>query len=462
MKMFNKMLFESRKFEIDAYLRQLYQMHIHGGLNDAIIYNLLKIYSLKTEDFNETFTMGANVENLFEIWKNRFENKKNTFAFRDMYGFPYFFQFVSKDFFREDSQFTKFYIPLDKEHLEDGVNLIFDFLDKNNISHCSKVSKEVRSDNVIIRINKKDTVARDKILKFLNKNKFINSGLNKPNPFVPMINGIGIMDEHGNSYNREISYYIYGYLEYAKENGLEVSANQFRHYLKYCEQNKIRYDGEKYINHELFLTFDTAFFGQKEELSYEQKEAIFMDTLNDVFDKKGLNGVNSFLSDVLFDGNYSNIAYDEENKFLINSFISDLDKKEMLNIINGYVSSLGFDNSNLELSISIFTKNIFKERLSSELSEICNATLSKYGKTQLRRALYVYLFDNSADYFTRGGRDRKYNYRDRLLTIDRGNVFEIIFDSLKENGISYVVDNVDDYMDKYIDLISNSGNNLKI
>ena len=86
----------------------------------------------------------CNKNSTFNNWIQIFSNGKRTECFVDKTN-NYACIFVSKDNkARTSNEHIKIYIPLDADHIENGVKILFDFLEKSKISHISKVSKKIR------------------------------------------------------------------------------------------------------------------------------------------------------------------------------------------------------------------------------------------------------------------------------------------------------------------------------
>ena len=470
--MTNKLKYDSRKNEIDLFLKDLYEMNKDIKITPGTIYSYMKNFSLKIDDMNSGGYSGDNVEDLFEHWFTRFNsnpqsrkresifsrkiNNKNTYACRGPGEFRNFFLFMSKESI-EDDKYIKFYIPIDKEHLEDGVNLLFEFLDREKIKHTSKVANKIRSDNVIVRIAKDDIESRDKIINFLNKNKYIQKGLNRINPLVPSINGIGIMNEHGNSYNGDIAYYVLEYIKEASANHEDVSAQKFREFLIYCSQNAIRFDDEKYFDYELLQTFDTAYFGEEQEYSDYQKRSMFIDAIKNMFNNHGLNETINAIKEIIAYNNYNLIQNDESKVDLKGNLEYFVDRIEVVKYINDYLYSMDFPTqTDIDTKITYYCQNVFRNQIVFEFDEICSATLLKYGSEQLKGALSYYIRENNTDRFTRFYKNKAVNYRDRLEQFDHSMALDIINSSLINKGVFLNNPNVDDYIDNYVIALSRS------
>jgi len=179
------------------------------------------------------------------------DNKRaNTYTFVDP-NWSYFCQFISKDFKAHGAgDHLKVYIPLDHNHLERGVNEIFDFLDQNNISHVSKVGKRIRFDNVVVRlINKEDL---DKLLAFVKNNQYLQEGLLKPNPFAFVEDNIALASDGHLSYNSTVANYMMLYFIDAYKKKEEVSIKGFYHFV-------IEYYAKTFVSHENLEQFSDDF-----------------------------------------------------------------------------------------------------------------------------------------------------------------------------------------------------------
>ena len=110
---------------------------------------------------------------MFEKWFDRFSHDDFYRAFCDP-NWSYFFQFVSNN--QREDQFIKLYIPIDYEHLYEGANILFDYIKTLGAKTFSKISQNVRSDNVIVRLKKDDYYNALKIINFVNSNEYLKSG----------------------------------------------------------------------------------------------------------------------------------------------------------------------------------------------------------------------------------------------------------------------------------------------
>ena len=106
----------------------------------------------------------------------------------------------------------KLYVPLDADHLEDGAKMIFDFIANNRICSNSKISSEIRFDDIVIRMVEPEELIL--LLNFINNNEYIQEGLISPNPFAFNYHGLALACDGLTSYNGIISSLIDLYMGY--------------------------------------------------------------------------------------------------------------------------------------------------------------------------------------------------------------------------------------------------------
>lgn len=85
---------------------------------------------------------------------------------------PYFCHLISNHNIKYAKNHLKIYIPLDSNHIEDGVKMTFDC---SKHSMPIKSSKRIRFDDIVIRVIHPKNV--EKIIKFVNDNFYLKSGL---------------------------------------------------------------------------------------------------------------------------------------------------------------------------------------------------------------------------------------------------------------------------------------------
>ena len=185
-------------------LKDLYSSNL--DLSEKIVYNYLRnIHTGKNElnSVNSTY---------FNKWITRFKDKQNIEVFVDP-SWTYFCQFNNQ---RQCivRNCVKIYVPLRFSHIYEGANKIFDFLEKNNIIHASKICSDIRNDDIVIRVcNDQDA---KKIQNFIDNDSYIQEGMLRVNPFCFNKNGVGYAYDGMLSYNAVLSNTISKYIKYMK------------------------------------------------------------------------------------------------------------------------------------------------------------------------------------------------------------------------------------------------------
>ena len=168
----------------------------------------------------------------FNNWIQYYADSPQTSCFVTDY-WQYFCQFISKDNQAcKAREHIKIYIPLDAQHIEEGAKKIFDFLEKNHISHVSKISQEIRFDDLVIRlINPEDA---KKLIQFVSSVPYLQEGLIQPNPFAFQQNGIAMAVDGYLSFNGTVATLLKAYMDYKRNSGTlnNVNADDFYDYIK--------------------------------------------------------------------------------------------------------------------------------------------------------------------------------------------------------------------------------------
>ena len=160
---------------------------------------------------------------VFDRLLKYFSDRRNISCFIDP-TWSYFLQFQNKtEEAYSNSDAIKIYVPQKSSSIERSARLLFDFMDKLNIAHMSKIAKRERVDNIVIRVY--NQVDADKILNFVSGNSQIQSGLINANPFTYSVNNIALGFDRDNSYNGIITCMINTYLRHLKvNNNLEMAS----------------------------------------------------------------------------------------------------------------------------------------------------------------------------------------------------------------------------------------------
>lgn len=215
--------------QVNTVLKDLFLSSENYSLNRNVVYNYLR--NLGIGD-NPQYAVN---NSFFGDWISRFKNKQNirVFVSKD---WPYFCQFVNKSV---QYDCVKIYIPLKLDHIYEGANRIFDFLDKNNIAHSSKISSDIRTDDVVVRLSSCEDA--QKLQAFIDNDKYIQEGMLRVNPFCFNKNGVGYAFDGTLSYNSVLSTTIANYINdrISKEYSVdEINVEDFKVYINECLGNK--------------------------------------------------------------------------------------------------------------------------------------------------------------------------------------------------------------------------------
>ena len=172
---------------------------VYSALIRLGVYSDNKYLLTRNPNFDKIIKRDGN----FEKWINRFKNSKNTFVHVDS-NWNYFCQFEHGNLkYNNNEEFIKIYIPLINSHIYEGVNRIFDFIDRMGIYHVSKVASDIRFDDIVIRVTQKKDA--DAIINFVKNDSYIQEGLIPANPFAFNKNGLALASDGNSSYNSILS-----------------------------------------------------------------------------------------------------------------------------------------------------------------------------------------------------------------------------------------------------------------
>ncbi len=219
----------------------------------------------------------------FNVWINNFRNKKTDVFVQD--NWRYFCQFISQDrSAKKANQHLKVYVPLDAAHIERGATMIFDFLERNNIPHLSKIGKKIRFDDIVIRlINEQDM---DALINFVNNTPYLMQGLIQPNPFAYNKNGIALAVDGDLSYNSTIAGLVALYVDNKMKTRTfnNVSSDDF-----YSFVNNMLI--KEFVNGESTeLTNYFQIYGEDVKRNYKQVFSLIMEAHDPTFNYERLKG----------------------------------------------------------------------------------------------------------------------------------------------------------------------------
>ena len=330
-------------------------------LNHNSLYSALIRFGVFSDDKyilskNDIFDKIVKKDGNFEKWINRFKNSKNTFVHVDP-NWNYFCQFEHGSLkYNNNGDFIKIYVPLINSRIYEGVNRIFDFIDKSGINHVSKVSSDIRFDDVVIRVTNKEDA--DKIINFIKNDSYIQEGLLPANPFAFNKDGLALASDGNSSYNSILSVLLTNFINNSNIN--ELNSFNFYSYL-----NKLQFDlNNNYVDLKTFIltTFDKnkpsnkdfmrvlelIINSHKSTFSYDDymkhfhaglkttslnPEYILYDAIKTMTKKYELNITICALKDYIDSGNIANITrLDNLRSKIANSTF----RKDMTNLMSNY------------------------------------------------------------------------------------------------------------------------------
>lgn len=482
----------SRFEEIDLFLKQVAKIYATNSYID--IYALLEMYDFSEKELNDYDT-----SIFFENWQKHFKSKKHIRTGFRMNGF---LSFNSQNF--NDYSCVKLYLSFPKEHLEEAVIQIFDFIDNKKILTSSKVAAHLRSDEVVLRV---PTISdANLIIEYLNNNRKLSSWMKKTNPFVPRIGPIGIAYDEDLSYNSVMEEIICEYLSLRKsENALsKVNYSDFASYVnKYYNQtfksiegikklqnnssfqknyHRISQYNHRYTEGKLVLNYKKVCAMLIQSLDYQKTEdshlrtilgfqnkdndyqmSSYYDTIIDIEkQRKNLETLKNILDDY--------IMYLENNnmnaKMILNAFVNQGDYN-LITRVNSYRSLFYYNNmlgaiptltnNNIDMYVNniISANNVSNENVSTIISvedikrvvdEYIEYGLTKYGAYIVCNQLNKFLLNGDYNLIT-----RDYKLRDKFISyqLDR-NIHQVFFDRIDDYVQQFSSHNIQNHEDELI------------
>lgn len=354
-------------------------------LSDTIIYNQLTTFNLgKSYEKNS-------LEDIFSRLINRNKENVNSRTFINP-DHSYFCQVVSKDYRNLSEAGIKLYIPLDYEHIYMGSNKLFDFIDKEGISHNSKISKEVRNDDIVVRTTNIEEA--EKIINYISQDSYIREGLLNINPFTLNIEGVGISKDGNYSYNSVVCEMLVGALStfYNANRIDDLNIDTFEEYLQQFnilsnpEYNLILTILKRVVSKKEFSLDD---FKKIVNVKPQNKEEILKNAIIETIKEYGLEITVDALSRFRYNGDLTGFTRKNGARKSL-SKISIEDVNEILS------------NSNIESNkfLEDYIKSVTGLDKIQYLKKAFTITSIKYGTDHANRAIYNYIVKGDAGFFT--------------------------------------------------------------
>lgn len=461
----------TRVEKIDSFLKyyaKVYKQNPSLQINKNTIYAGLMNYGLMDDEKNKS------IRPLFDKWIKRYEDKNlNVFHSTRQ---NRFLQFHNDGY--SSSDYVKIYLSFGEENVEECVNIIFDYIDKNNFKVLSKVADTIRSDNVVLRVcNIEDA---KKIINYINNNEYLIKHSKEVNPFTLHTGIVGLANDRKLSYNETVAYLIQDYYKSVKDFD-KVSINDFRIYLLnvyksvFSDKTKLnkfkqttmfeKYkgsfdsDNEEVVNYyEVFITLlmslneNTKIEEYYKHVSNCQNDDKYLKLVEhfDEFDNKYKNiNKEEILSNFIL---YAGKKYGKRNVSYIlqcymngdkNAITRDNDFRKLFTMYITKEDILRITNNNLEMFVE-YEQESSLDILNTFLISI-NDTYQKYGYKQACHALRC-IFNHNFNYISNGTnynrrRLQEYNY-DKLIEVINSylNSVELKDDEdYIETVVSYIV-----------------------
>lgn len=469
--------------ERDDFLKRVYSIAKDNNkdLSYDEVYHLIVFNGISNEDKRIDLSNTS-----FVNWINHFKNRKTSCFVSPTW--KYFCQFINlgKGDYPIDAEYSelKIYIPLKAEYVDEGGKRIFDFLDKNNIKHHSKIGKKIRVDNVVVRLYNKEDAKR--FTNFIKHDKWFRGKLNKPSVFAYEEDGIGYGVDGRTSYNSCVACYVSMYINYCRENHLMPNIEHFykyvENYYNLCFRNRNNtYDlvkefasnvgiDEEDVNESLFVDYKRI-----TELILKLKKPNF--NMNDFISHYDLcNNRDAQEKEInFFKGNDNSISDEVVNNLLMgayNTMLMKYGKATALNQMRLFVTGNDYDKitrtdgyrdkfinnklldciknicrrDNIKITDYVMSKCIDDtktiEKLyfdcSNLIANVYNSFRSEYSHEQKCLQIRDYLNSNFANYITNNN-----GARQRVIEFDLYNKFRILnsyYNMNVDQLLSYMID----------------------
>lgn len=491
----------SRFDEIDEFLKHyssLFSQNPELEIKSDTFYNGLAMYGLS--DFDKE---NKGIKFYWMDWILYFQTKKNIKVYFDPRQ-DYFLQFHNNKSFSVSSQsnvdFVKIYVPFKKRNMRENVETLFDFLEKNDIEHYSKVSDMLRSDSVVLRI--KNMEDAEKVMEFIDNNEELNNAITNTNPFVMRENKVGLAMDDLLSYNSIVAYLLKEYFIKCKEsNYSNVDLNSFRSYV-------INFYNDTFINgrnlenfrySDIFLSSYENSYKDYHDLSgcllnYYQVVKLIITSLDetktlddyknhyrDCNDPEVLKSLNKYFNDKIKNpvevSNEEDVTKKVLYKEILDAYIIYASKKYGPENVIIYLNSYIYQNNDVAITrdegfrdkfLKYLPKHLILEIIQNDLEsyidniqkgkdvdkiqlfeDISIATLKKHGYYQLSGAIKKGIDDGNYDSFTNGSIDE--NYRLKLIeNVKPEELIELCKLYLKSSGYDISsLDNVDEIISSF-------------
>ena len=456
----------TRTEEMEEFLQKMAKIaehfyKTHGTyLNHSFVYHQLCDFGLRPGDFAEA-GRSIDISSLFDGWIARYYGDPNM-EVHVRPSFSHFCLFDSRHPVRQ-GEFIKLYIPLDFSHLYNGANILFDYIESLGIPHASKIARVLRSDNIVIRLNPEDYESAMRIIDFVNGNDYLREGLNPTNPFLPTINGVGIMHDSGGSYNSGMAKMIAAYINSARKNNEPVSVEAFYEWFDAhvsevvpnldlqdmvdtfgivssgSKTVQLGQGGEQQGVETQMEGAEAEQAAQASILSKKQKVAIFLDAVKATYIEYGPAQVAKAIEEAVLHNDYNFFTNGSEETAAFRDILeANVTREEIAEIVNVTLDLSGQRSAGgVQGDAEAYTALVLKDEMAFRFDEACQVTLEKYGPAQVATAIFQYVLHGEIAYFSRYISPKKtdVNYRERIDQMTPDMVMASAEASLHNRGV---------------------------
>lgn len=452
----NRIDFDEPKLkEMNDFLEFLYSIGKNSSIdiNEWLVYRELCKYNLGSDGIKANGDI-VNCRGLFVNWINRNNEvnsqNKGLILKHDEY-WPAFLQYYSpnaKEYFNNNRNYIKLYIPMKQKNLFSCVNVLFDYIRDAKILHISKVADKIRSDNVVVRIPKNDIESAQKIISFIENNNTIKNNLNKPNPFVPTVNGIGLMFESGISYNSEMAKLISNYI---KECLIKKEKPMISSFYKWFKNNNISSELDEIFSYAIGVK---KYIETDEKLSEKDKYKVFNDAIKATFLKYNMNQIMTALKKLLENNDYSLFTNGNGEVKYRHVLRENVTKEDAIK----YISSGLPEETEIDYqSVLYYCQSLLKKESLTDFCDGCLITLNNYSENQLKKGLIKKITDNDVSCFSRYSKTDTYhekNYRTIIASYDKNGIINLMKLFLDLKNIQYDEEDVNNLIDLFVENIN--------
>ncbi len=349
------------------------------------IYNMIVNTNYSTDNILENI---SDDNTIFDNWIRYFKYDKNIIVKNNSEYFSLKSKKYNKDYLIGS---IKLYVPINKERIEISVKKIFDYIKNENINCCSKVFPTIRNDNIVIRVFDIDSC--EKIIKFVNNNEYIKSGLLDLSPFVVNYQNIGITVDLNCSYHDILADKLYKYfLKLKKEDRFsDASTSDFKKYLL----ERVEREKDEHIKIVINLLIDNLDGNTDIDTIIKYINVVKTKILEDlIFDIYNIYGYDETLNMMKDYNNISNVNVDNNNKKYFNIYIKISDYNK---IINGdYQNKL----DNILFKYSGYTKEKLEQLYTVKKEKFYNTIIDTFKKYNCYQEIKLYIkeYINNVEY----------------------------------------------------------------